>query len=177
VVSASRNAAETGASNWRSRLGSITLWKRAILSIAFARAHLAGCQQPLTIKSISQQNVMLSSAGYKPPILSLNQLLESDHAMNDALVNFARTGDKATYTAVVFKAAQQGDLAAEMVLGEQYIPEQCFQELNQDVPHCGKSGNEPAHVVFRAGIAAGAHLRREENARVAWEARSGPRLS
>ena len=93
---------------------------------------------------------MPSSGGYEPPPLSLGRLLESDHAMNEALMTFAGTGDSNAYRATVFKAAQDGNLAAELILGEQYIPETCgFEEPNQDVPHCGKDGNQPPPIVFR----------------------------
>ncbi len=64
-------------------------------------------------------------------------------------MTFMRTGDKDAYRSSVFHAAEVGDLAAELLLAEEYIPEQCTFEPNQDVPHCGKDGKEPPHVVFR----------------------------
>jgi hypothetical protein len=124
--------------------------KLALLPVAFALAHVAVCQQPVVVQRTPPQNGMSSSGGYEPPSLSLTRLLETDHAMNEALITFASTGDKAAYKAAVFKAAQEENLAAEILLAEQYIPEQCTFEPNQDVPHCGKSGNEPPGVVFRA---------------------------
>ena len=96
-----------------------------------------------------QQNGMPSSGGYQSPPLSLDQLLENDRAMNEALMTFASTGDRNAYRATVIKAAEGGKIAAELILGEQYIPEQCAHEPNQDVPHCGKNGDEPPSVVFR----------------------------
>ncbi|HEX3891205.1 MAG TPA: hypothetical protein VHW46_01415 [Terracidiphilus sp.] len=69
--------------------------------------------------------------------------------MNQALMTFARTGDSTAYKAVVLQAAQEGELTAELFLAEQYIPEPCTFEPNQDVPHCGKDGNEAPHLVFR----------------------------
>jgi hypothetical protein len=87
--------------------------------------------------------------GYKPPALSLTQLLESDRVPNEAMMTFARTGDSAAFRNTIMQAAQADDLGAELLLAEQYIPEQCTSEPNQDVPRCGKSGNEPPHVVFR----------------------------
>jgi len=92
---------------------------------------------------------MPSSGGYQPPSTSLTELLEHDHAMNEAMMKFAGTGDRAAYRIAVFNGAQSGNLAAELILGEQYIPEQCTFEPNQDVPHCGKDGNETPQVIFR----------------------------
>jgi hypothetical protein len=79
----------------------------------------------------------------------LTQLLESDPILRDFMMSFARTGDSASFRKVIMTAAQAGDIGAELLLAEQYIPEQCTYERNQDVPHCGKSGNEPPQVVFR----------------------------
>ena len=116
--------------------------KQSLLPVAFAAAHFAFSQQPVAVLS--------SSGGYEPSPLSLMRLLESDHVMNEGLMAFARTGDSNAYRATVFNAAQEGDLAAELILGEQYIPEQCaIDEPNQDVPHCGKDGNQSPHIVFR----------------------------
>ncbi len=92
---------------------------------------------------------MPSSGGYKPPALSLSQLLETDRVLQGALMSFMRTRDSSSYRNTIIGAAQAGDVGAELFLAEQYIPEQCTFEPNQDVPHCGKSGNEPPHVVFR----------------------------
>lgn len=128
----------------------MTFLQRGLLPVVFAVAHMAISQQPVAVQRSTQQNGMPSSGGYEPPPLSLGRLLESDHAMNEASMTFARTGDRNAYSATVFKAAQEGNLTAEIILGEQYIPEQCpFDEPNQDVPHCGKDGNEPPHIVFR----------------------------
>ncbi len=133
----------------RRKLESMAFPKPALLLVAFAVAHFAVSQQPVAVQRTPQQNGMPSSGGYEPPSSSMTRLLESDHAMNEALMTFARTGDRTAYKTAVFKAAQEGDLAAEILLAEQYIPEQCTFEPNQDVPHCGKTGNEPPHVVFR----------------------------
>ena len=128
----------------------MTFLQRALLLVAFAVAHLAVSQQPVTVQRSTQQNGTPLSGGYEPSPLSLERLLESDHAMNEAIMTFARTGDKNALRATVFKAAQERHLAAELMLAEQYIPEQCgFEEPNQDVPHCGKNGNVPPHVIFR----------------------------
>lgn len=123
--------------------------KQVLLPITLALVSSAVSQQLAAVQRIPQQNGMPSSGGYEPSSTSLVQLLESDHAMNDAWMTFARTGDKGAFRATVLKASQEGDLVAELLLAEQYIPEQCTLEPDQDVPHCGKSGNEPPHVVFR----------------------------
>lgn len=130
-------------------LESMAFPKLALLPVAFALTHLAVSQQPAVVKRTLQQNGMPSSGGYEPPSSSMTHLLESDHAMNEALMTFARTGDRTAYKAAVFRAAQEGNVAAELLLAEQYIPEQCHFEPNQDVPHCGKNENEPPNVVFR----------------------------
>ena len=92
---------------------------------------------------------MPSSGNYQPPALSLAQLLEHDRVPNAAMMAFMQTGDKVAFRNTIMQAAQASDLGAELLLAEQYIPEQCTFEPNQDVPHCGKSGNELPHVVFR----------------------------
>ena len=120
-----------------------------ILAIAPILVPAALSQQKVAIQRVKAQNGLSPSGGYKPPALSLTQLLESNHAMNKAMMMFAGTGDTSTFKSVVFHAAEAGDIGAELLLAEQYIPEQCTFEPNQDVPHCGKDGKEPPHVVFR----------------------------
>jgi hypothetical protein len=119
-----------------------------LLPFALFVAHLPS-QQPVALQRSTEHSGMPSSGGYHPPALSLTELLECDRVMSEALMSFMRTSDSAAYKAAVFKAAKAGDLAAELLLAEQSIPEQCTFEPNQDVPHCGKNGNEPPHVVFR----------------------------
>jgi hypothetical protein len=123
--------------------------KRALLSVALASSCLLGAQQQVAVQRGMERSDMPSSGGYKPPALSLMQLLESDHLLGDALMSFARSGDSKSYRDTVTAAAQAGNIGAELTLAEQYIPEQCTFEPDQDVPHCGKSGNEPPRVVFR----------------------------
>ena len=131
-------------------LESMPFLQRSFLLLALATAHLAVSQQPVAVHRSIQQNGMPSSGGYEPPPLSLFRLMETDHAMNDTWMAFVRTGDKVAFRAGVFKAAQQGSLVAEILLGEQYVPEQCGpEEPNQDAPHCGKNGNEPPPIKFR----------------------------
>lgn len=62
---------------------------------------------------------------------------------------FMRTGDSKAFQNTIMDAAQAGDIGAELLLAEQYIPEQCTFEPDRDVPHCGKDGNEAPQVVFR----------------------------
>jgi hypothetical protein len=124
--------------------------KQVLLLVTLATVASAVSQQPVAVQGVSAQDGTPASGGYKPSSTSLMELLQSDHAMNDALMAFASTGDKGAYKASVMKAAQEGNLAATLLLAEEYIPEQCTSEPNQDVPHCGKSGSEPPRVVFRA---------------------------
>ena len=119
-----------------------------LLPFALCVAHLL-CQEPVVLQRSTEQNGMPSSGGYHPPALSLMELIKSDREMGEALTTFMRDGDRAAYKARVFQAAHAGHLAAELLLAEQYLPEQCASEPNQDVPHCGKNGNEPPQVVFR----------------------------
>jgi hypothetical protein len=138
---------EMGISEMRMRKA-LQFLQPGLLPFALFVSHLAS-QQPVPLQRNSEPSGMPSSGGYHPPALSLAALLETDHAINEALMTFTRTGDGATYKSAVFQAAQAGDLAAELLLAEQYIPEQCAFEPNQDVPHCGKNGNEPPQVIFR----------------------------
>lgn len=105
---------------------------------------------PVGIQKGTDPNGNPSSGGYKPPALSLTQLLENDHVLNDAMMTFARTGDSAAFRNTIVHAAQAGNVGAELLLAEQYIPEQCPFEPDQDAPHCGKNGNKAPHVVFRS---------------------------
>lgn len=123
--------------------------QRTLLPFALTIVPFALSQQPVTIQRSTGENGMPSSGGYKPPALSLTQLLESNRTLNEAQITFARTRDSAAFRSTVFQAAQSGDLGAELLLAEQYIPEQCPSEPNQDVPHCGKGGNESPPVIFR----------------------------
>jgi hypothetical protein len=124
--------------------------RQGALSLAFAALYVASAQQPVATQRGTDPNGNPSSGSYKPPALSLAQLLESDHVPNEAMMAFMRTGDKEAFRNTITGAAQAGDIGAELLLAEQYIPEQCTFEPDQDVPHCGKSGNEPPHVVFRS---------------------------
>lgn len=123
--------------------------QRVFLLATLAIAPLESAQQPVTVQRGTPQNEM-PSGGYKPPALSLGELMEHDHSINEALMRFARTGDKQAFRATVLEAAGKGDLTAQLLLAQQYIPERCSHEPNQDVPHCGTSRNESPSVVFRA---------------------------
>ena len=122
---------------------------RSLLLAALAITPLGSAQQPVTVHRGTPPNQM-PSGDYKPPALSLGELMEHDPSLNEAFMTFLRTGDKQAFRAKVLDAAGRGDLAAESLLGQQYIPERCIHEPNQDAPHCGKSGNESPGVVFRA---------------------------
>jgi hypothetical protein len=123
---------------------------RAILSgVLSLLAYSLQAQQPVAVQTGTEPGGMPSSGGYKPPALSMMELIQHDSVVHDALMTYARSGDKDSFRKTVLSAAQSGDVGAELFLGEQYIPEQCTFEINQDVPHCGKSGNEPPRVIFR----------------------------
>jgi len=77
------------------------------------------------------------------------QLLENDPVPGNAMMAYMRTGDGTAFRTTIMDAAQAGDIGAELFLAEQYIPEECTFEPNQDVPRCGKNGNEPPTLVFR----------------------------
>lgn len=123
--------------------------RRGVLLLVLVTSQLAAAQQPVAIHKGTEQKGNPSSGGYKPPALSLTQLLGIDRVPGKAMMVFARTGDHEALRNTITGAAQAGDIGAELLLAEQYIPEQCTFEPNQDVPHCGKSGNESPHVVFR----------------------------
>lgn len=139
-------------------LANMAFVQRALLPLSLiVLMPVALSQQPVTIQRDIAQNGMPSSGGYKAPALSLVEMLESDHVLNEALMTFMRTGDSTRFRGSIFQAAQKGDVGAELLLAEQYIPERCPSEPNQDVPHCGKNENEPPHVIFQTnplGIAA-----------------------
>ena len=118
--------------------------------VALAALHTAAAQQPIAIQKGDDPNGNPSSGGYKPSALSLTQLLESDHALSEAMMTFVRTGDQATFRNTIMRAAEAENIGAELLLAEQYIPEQCTFEPDQDSPHCGKSGDEAPHVFFRS---------------------------
>ena len=120
-----------------------------LLLLALTLARLVTAQTPAVMQKSVQQSATPPSERAGPAQSSGAALLESDHSINEAIMSFARTGDRDALRMTVFKDAQQGDLAAELLLGEQYIPEQCVYEPNQDVPHCGKNGDKTPPVVFR----------------------------
>lgn len=123
--------------------------RRGLLYALLSCSFLLEAQQPVAVQIGTEQNGLPSSGGYKPSSLSLTQLLESDSVLREGMMSFMQSGDSKSYRDTVVSAAERGDVGAELLLAEQYIPEQCTFEINQDVPHCGKSGNEPPHVVFR----------------------------
>ena len=93
--------------------------------------------------------VMPTSGGYKPPALSLDSLFESDKTISDALMAYTRTADSGTFRQIIESAASSGDIGAELLLAEQYIPEQCTFQPDRDVPACGPDGKQAPHVIFR----------------------------
>lgn len=125
----------------------MAILNRVLLSIAFVLCRSAISQQPVVIQRTDYQNGMPSSGGYVAPANSLMQLMEHNQTMSQALMKFAGDGDRDAFRATVLGEAEKGNLAAELTLAEQYIPEQCTFEPNQDVPHCGTSGDEAPRVV------------------------------
>ncbi|NYF77871.1 sel1 repeat family protein [Granulicella arctica] len=123
--------------------------RRGLLYAVLCCSFLLEAQQPVAIQIGTEQGGLPSSGGYKPSSLSLTQLLESDRLLQEGMMSFMRSGDSKSYRDTVVSAASREDIGAELLLAEQYIPKQCPFEINQDMPHCGKSGNEPPHVVFR----------------------------
>jgi hypothetical protein len=86
-----------------------------LLSIGLFAA-LLPAQQPVASQRNAESNGMPSSGGYRPPDLSLSQLLEADRRMNEALTTFMRTGDTSAYKAAVLGASEAQNLAAELLL-------------------------------------------------------------
>ncbi|MGI4757631.1 MAG: hypothetical protein ACRYGF_12380 [Janthinobacterium lividum] len=124
-----------------------------LLIFVLVAAQLAFAQQPIPVQTIAPTpNGTPASGGYDPPKLALVQLMASDQVLNGAMMTLMRSGDRGAIKAAVLKASQEGKVAAQLLLAEQYIPEQCSSEPNQDAPHCGESGNEPPKVVFRGNL-------------------------
>ena len=123
---------------------------RHFLPLAFTALHLAAAQQTVAVVRGAEPNGNPSSGGYLPPAQSLTQLIKSDRVINEAIMVFIRTSDPSAFRKSITSAAEAGDTGAELFLAEQYIPEQCTREADQDVPHCGKDGNTPPQVVFRS---------------------------
>lgn len=89
-----------------------------------------------------------TSGSYTPPALSLDSLLASDKTISEAKLAYAQSGDSTTFRRVVQSAAVRGNLAAELLLAEQYIPEQCAQDPDHDVPNCGAHGKHNPKAIF-----------------------------
>jgi len=92
---------------------------------------------------------MPTSGGYTPPSLSLDRLITSDKDLQSAMTTFYGTGDSESFRKSIETQAASSNIGAELLLGEQYIPEQCTFQPDQDVPHCGAHGDEAPRVVFR----------------------------
>lgn len=122
--------------------------RRGLFYALLCCSFLLEAQQPVAVQIGTEQNGLPSSGGYKPSSLSLTELMESDRALQEGLYAFMQSGDSKSFRDIVVSAAERGDVGAELLLAENYIPEQCPFEINQDVPHCGKSGNEPPHILL-----------------------------
>lgn len=84
-----------------------------------------------------------TSAGYKPPALSLESQLQSDAVLSNAIMAYAHTGDSATFRQTIESAANSGDIGAELVLAGQYTPEPCTFAPDHDPPNCPQGKNPP----------------------------------
>jgi hypothetical protein len=92
----------------------------------------------LLVSTFAHTQQATHAADYQPPALSLMQLMEHDTVLSSALMAYARTGDRAAFRGVVLHQANAGDIGAQLMLGEQFIPRQCTFEPNRDVPDCGR---------------------------------------
>jgi hypothetical protein len=66
-----------------------------------------------------------SPGSYHPPKLTLEALTEADQDFQQHFFSLLQTGDKAAFRAYIEGRAKNGDLLAEFMLGEQYIPPEC----------------------------------------------------
>jgi hypothetical protein len=120
--------------------------RRSPLSLT---ALLVSAQQQTALSDAAQPAGMPTSGGYMPPALSLGSLILTDKALHAAMTNFYGTGDSESFRKSIETQAATSNIGAELLLGEQYIPEQCTFQPDQDVPHCGAHGDEAPKVVFR----------------------------
>jgi hypothetical protein len=110
----------------------------------------ASAQQKTPPSDATQPAGMPTSGGYQPPALSLDSLILTDKDLQAAMTNFYATGDSDAFRKAIEVQAATGSIGAELLLAEQYIPEQCTFQPDQDVPHCGAHGEEAPKVIFRA---------------------------
>ena len=75
--------------------------------------------------------------------------MDKDPVLREGLFAYARTGDSTTYRNLVLTLAQAGNLGAELLLAQQYVPAQCTFEPDQDEPYCGKHGDQPPRISSR----------------------------
>jgi hypothetical protein len=122
---------------------------RALLCGLICFPSLLPAQDAVVTPAPAGQPGVPSSGGYKPPSLSLIDLFDNEPVLRGGMMAYARTGDRKAFHDKIFESAEKGAVGAELLLGEQFIPEQCPLEMNQDVPYCGKDGNTAPHVVFR----------------------------
>jgi len=104
-------------------------------------------QQAPAVERGPRGEALPSSGGYKPYNLSLTELLESDLLLQQAFLSLTQSGDKPLLRKRIMALADAGDVGAELMLAEGYIPEQCTYQINRDVPNCGKKGDEPQVII------------------------------
>ncbi|SDF57313.1 hypothetical protein [Terriglobus roseus] len=106
----------------------------------------------LLLSTLAYAQQVTHEKEYQPPALSLTQLMEHDATLSSALMTYARTGDSATFRSVILQQADAGNLGAQLMLGEQFIPRQCTFEPNHDVPDCGRDTASAAQSPNPLGI-------------------------
>lgn len=117
-----------------------------VVLVFWAQTGVAVAQGPAAIQRVTPSGGLPPSGGYKAPALSLSQLFENDPFLSRIVMTFVQSGNKESARAEVMKAAEGGNLGAEMLLGEQYIPEQCVRAPNRDVPNCGEGDSKAPQV-------------------------------
>jgi len=75
-----------------------------------------------------------SPGDYKPPALSLDELMQKDTEFQKKEFAFAVSGDKAALRTYVEEQASKGDILAELILGEQFIPPECTFAKGKTAP-------------------------------------------
>src|SRR5215469_7177467 len=89
-----------------------------------------------------------TSGDYTPPTVSLDSLLRSDKTLSDAVMAYTQSGDSATFRRIIQSEASAGNVRAQLLLAEQYIPEQCAYDPSHDFPNCGPNSKHTPKVIF-----------------------------
>lgn len=89
-----------------------------------------------------------SAVSYQPSGFSIQSLLQSDAALAQAFSTYTQTGNSEALRHAVESAANSGNIAAQLFLAEQYIPEQCSYDPERDVPDCRGNPKHPPKVII-----------------------------